>query len=154
MAPPKTPNAPRGTVLGGATNGVVRFRIRGVPMPKVVLEFVKDNLLVLRKLLRDRRMKEQFGNGAEDRGTTQQQRQRQQEEEDDLDLVDGVDIHGDVYRKPTVRPEEFWTKFSEVGKTCSGEWHELADRIWAFGPRTVGGCLLVDARKGDVVRRS
>lgn len=147
MAPPKTPNAPRGTVHGSATHGVVKFTIRASPLPEEIVEFVQNNLLVLRKLLRERKLKDQ---SSEEKG--QEEQQQQKEEEEDDELIEGVSLHGEVIGKPTVKPEEFWSVFGEVCKKLGGEWEGIADRVWAFGPRTAGGCLLIDARKGEARR--
>ena len=78
MAPPKTPNAPRGTVHGSATHGVVKFTIRASPLPEEIVKFVQNNLLVLRKLLRERKLKDQ---SSEEKG---QEEQQQKEEEEDV----------------------------------------------------------------------
>ena len=70
----------------------------------------------------------------------------QDKEEDDHER--SYDGSGETFRKPTVRPEQFWTALEEVCKKAGGDWDKgIVDRIWAFGPRKAGGCLLVDARK-------
>lgn len=134
MMPPKNPNVPRGTVQGSSAQSVITFRIRASPLPRPILEFIQDNLLVLRKILRERKLKDQSASPDQDYS--------KQDEEDDL--IEGVNIHGEVFRKPTVRPDEFWTALDAVCKKSSAEWHNLADKVWAFGPQTAGGCVLVD----------
>ncbi len=71
----------------------------------------------------------------------------------DDELDEGVDLHGDVIRKPTTRRTIFgrrWRAFV-TNWVASGE--NLADKIWAFGPHSAGGCILVDARAGDAISR-
>jgi ribosome assembly protein 1 len=71
--------------------------------------------------------------------------------QDDQDLEAELDLQGDVVRRAgssSVRPEQFWDKFGEVCKSVGGEWAGLEEKVWAFGPRGEGGCLLVDAREG------
>jgi len=47
-----------------------------------------------------------------------------------------------------VKLENFWEGLKEVCQEVGGEWKELEETIWAFGPQGAGGCVLVDARKG------
>jgi ribosome assembly protein 1 len=71
--------------------------------------------------------------------------------QDDQDLEAELDLQGDVARRAgssSVRPEQFWDKFGEICKVVGGEWAGLEEKVWAFGPRGEGGCLLVDAREG------
>ena len=139
MAPPKTPGATRGTVHDSTTHGVVKFTIRAAPMPPALLNFLQDNLLVLRRLLSDRKRHEE---GVVDVSAI-----------DELDNVDGFDIYGDVIRKPTTRVENFWTALESVVKTLPPDLANLADKIWAFGPHSAGGCVLIDAREGGPYSR-
>ncbi|TDL17714.1 P-loop containing nucleoside triphosphate hydrolase protein [Rickenella mellea] len=135
MAPPKLPNAPRGTVNGASVHGIVNFTIRVVPLPSDILKFLQDNFTVLLKFQRDRGTREQESLLVGDEGST-------------TESDDEANIYGDVVRKPTVKPEDFWTALAQLCKDVGGEWVEVPDKIWAFGPRSVGGCLLVDGRKG------
>jgi hypothetical protein len=53
-----------------------------------------------------------------------------------------------MFRKPSVRPDQFWTGLEGVCKQIGGDWDKnVVDRIWTFGPHKAGGCLLIDARK-------
>lgn len=79
LAPPKTPNAPRGTIHGSSAHSVVNFTIHASPLPSPILGFIQDNLLVLKKILRERKLKEQYTSS--DVSATQ--------EEDDDDLEEG-----------------------------------------------------------------
>ncbi|KAL5520012.1 hypothetical protein ACEPAG_1672 [Sanghuangporus baumii] len=139
MMPSKNPNAPRGTVQGVSAHSVIKFRIRAAPLPLPILEFIQDNLLVLRRILRERKLKEQASSGDVNSS--------QQEEEDSL--MEGVSLQGDVFRKPTVRPDEFWTGLEAACRKAGPEWHNVVDRVWAFGPQSAGSCVLVDARNGS-----
>lgn len=126
MAPPKTPNTPRGTMKGTSSQQVVSFTVRAAPLPAALLEFILANIEVWKVLLHVRAM---------------QQGQKAREEEEDE-----VDISGGVVRKPTVTPEQFWDAFEAKCKEVGGEWRDIADRLWAFGPNKAGGCLLIDSR--------
>ncbi len=124
MAPTKTPNAPRGTIKGSSSQQVVSFTIRASPMPKPILEFILENLEVWRVLQHSREVKQ--GNAPE--------------------KDEQVENYGDVVRRPTVTPEHFWDTFAEKCKEAGGEWVNVADKTWAFGPQKAGACLLVDSR--------
>nr|GAT50613.1 predicted protein [Mycena chlorophos] len=126
MAPPKTPNATRGTMHGSSSQGIVNFTIRASPIPSIVLDFVLQNLSVLKSL-------QQTGKGATE------------EEAEDDDYAHVID--GTVVRKPTVQPEEFWDALSAKCKEAGGEWADITDRVWSFGPQGAGGCMLIDSRK-------
>lgn len=139
MAPPKTPNALRGTIYGQSAQSDIRFTIRAVPLPSPLLRFIQSNMSLLRRLGRDR------GRSHSSNDTTL--------DADDGDkegnLIEGAVLYGDVISKPTVRLEEFWSKLDEVCETLDAEWRGLSERLWAFGPRSAGGCILIDSRNSE-----
>ncbi|TFK40717.1 P-loop containing nucleoside triphosphate hydrolase protein [Crucibulum laeve] len=130
MAPNKTSGASRGTIRSVSALNIVTFTIRASPLPRLILDFVLDNIVTLKKLQYERRM--------------QQQGQEKATEEE---VHEGIDVYGDIVRKPTVKPENFWNALKEKCKEAGGEWEDITDRIWAFGPQNAGGCMLIDARK-------
>lgn len=149
MAPPKTPNAPRGTIHGSSAHSLAKFTIRAVPLPEEILSFLRDNLLVLKRLQQERKMQEQKSESSEaDNELQKNSSEHPQSNDDSMDLEEGVSMYGDVYRKPTVRIEEFWSKLDSLCKKAGPEWQDLSQRVWAFGPQSAGGCVLVDAREG------
>lgn len=123
MAPPKTPNQPRGTVLGSVQSGLVTFTIRAAPMPSSITSFLKANANTIKRIQRDRR-----SGKADD------------ESEAVTDVPEGAEV---------VTPEEFWPKFEQVLSEAGRDWAGLAEQIWAFGPRRVGPNLLVDRTPGS-----
>lgn len=123
MAPIKLPNASRGTIRGASIHGILNFTIRASPLPQVILEFILENIVTIKKLQVD------------------QQDHSQDEDEE------GVDMYGDIVRKPTVKPAQFWDALRLKCGEAGGEWEGIVDKIWAFGPQKAGGCLLIDARK-------
>jgi ribosome assembly protein 1 len=152
MAPPKTPNAPRGTVHGASAQNLVAFTLRAAPVPQAILDFLRDNASVLRRLLRERGARDERGTtaapvGGENGATTDQGVKGVAEvEEDEVD--EEADVQTDVVRAPTVKPEGYWAALDEVCKRAGGEWTGIAERIWGFGPHGSGACILVDARGG------
>ncbi|RPD62455.1 translation elongation factor 2 [Lentinus tigrinus ALCF2SS1-7] len=134
MAPPKTPNAKRGTMQGAAAQNLVKFTIRAAPLPAPILEFLLDNLAILRRMQQERKEGEGDGLNADD--------------EEGLEDVD-YDMQGEFIKKPTIKAEAFWPSLQEKCKEAGGEWTDIVERIWAFGPQRMGTCLLIDARSGQ-----
>ncbi|KNZ81299.1 Ribosome assembly protein 1 [Termitomyces sp. J132] len=131
MAPTKTPNALRGTIHGSSSSNIVKFTIRVSPLPKVILDFVLQNVSILKKLQHERRAKD---------SAEVHDKEEEQESEN----------YGEVVRKPSVGPEQFWEALQKVCEETGGEWADVTERIWAFGPQKAGGCLLIDNRKSGV----
>ncbi|KAJ7164628.1 P-loop containing nucleoside triphosphate hydrolase protein [Mycena crocata] len=130
MAPPKTPSASRGTVHGTSSQNIVTFTIRASPLPRAILDFILQNLVVLKNLQHERK----GGDSVAD---------------DEMEDEDGSNIDGNIVRKPTVNPEQFWDTLRAKCQDSGGEWTDIVERIWAFGPQNAGGCILVDARHSD-----
>ncbi|KAF7299201.1 hypothetical protein MIND_00868800 [Mycena indigotica] len=128
MAPPKTPNATRGTMLGTSSQGVVSFTIRASPIPRPILDFILQNLAILKTL-------QQTGKGSTE---------EQDGDDEQANIIDGT-----VMRKPSVQPEKFWTTLHEKCTQVGGEWIDVVERIWSFGPQNAGGCILIDSRKSS-----
>ncbi|KAH7926455.1 P-loop containing nucleoside triphosphate hydrolase protein [Leucogyrophana mollusca] len=131
MAPPKTPNAPRGTIKGAGSQNLVTFSIRAAPLPEGILHFILQNLTTLR-ILQQGRQSSQIASSAET---------------DDSIEGDQYGAQGNVVHTPSVKPGQFWDALKDKCKLEGGEWSDLTDKIWAFGPQGAGGCMLVDARK-------
>ncbi|THV03832.1 P-loop containing nucleoside triphosphate hydrolase protein [Dendrothele bispora CBS 962.96] len=135
MAPPKTASSPRGTIKGSSAQGIVNFTIRASPLPRLILEFILKNALILKKLVQERR----GGDGGE----------TEYEQADDLAANND---RGDIIQKSDVKPDQFWSELERVCKEAGGEWEKVPEKIWAFGPQKVGGCILIDARKSGGVQ--
>lgn len=135
MAPIKTLGAPRGTIKGSSALNIVQFTVRAAPIPAVILDYILENVSILKKLQREYTAK-QAG---------------KQEDEIEAQEEEVQDHHGDVVRKPTATKEKFWTLLEEKCKEAGSEWDGISDKVWAFGPQKAGGCLLVDARKPNAL---
>jgi ribosome assembly protein 1 len=136
MAPPKTAGASRGTMHATGHQNLVSCTIRATPLPEPIVDFLRNNLAVLRRLQYERAAVEAHTTvgGGEERDA-------------ELDEAEQFASTGDIVRVPTVRSESFWDTLFEICKTCGGEWASVVDTIWAFGPHGAGECLLIDARK-------
>lgn len=130
MAPTKTPNSPRGTIIGSVQSGLVTFNIRAIPLPEEITSFLIVNEINLKKLHRDSR---RTGGSKID-----------EDDEDldgDIESIDGV---------APVKLEELWSTLEEMLNAAGKEWIGVADQIWAFGPRRVGPNLLIDRTTGSL----
>ena len=136
MAPPKTPNAKRGTIHGAAAQNLAKFTVRAAPLPAPLLEFLLDNLAILRRMQQERKAGEGDVEGFSI-------------DDDEAPVDEDYDIQGEYIKKPTIKAEQFWPALHEKCKEAGGEWVDIADRVWAFGPQRVGTCLLIDARSGQ-----
>lgn len=132
MAPPKTPNAPRGTVRGSSSGEQVAFQIRALPLPAEITDFLLNNASVLRGLQHELMIKSN------------------EDSTGDRVTEETAHLQDDVVRTATVRSDHYWTGLEEVCAKLGGEWTKLADTMWASGPQGAGGCVLVDARKQDI----
>ena len=136
MAPPKTPNAKRGTIHGAAAQNLAKFTIRAAPLPAAILEFLLDNLAILRRMQQERKAGEEDGEAPAG-------------DEEDGHTDEDYDVQGEYIKKPTIKADQFWPALHEKCREVGGEWGDVADRILAFGPQRMGTCLLIDARSGQ-----
>ena len=138
MAPPKFGGTKRGQVVASSSHGLLKFTIRATPLPKKIWDFLQGNLAILRRMLQENKSREE---GASEEAVPS-------DEIGEGDEADEVDLQGEIIKRPTVRPEEFWTVLQQKCTEAGGEWASVVERLWAFGPQRAGTCVLVDAR-GD-----
>ena len=131
MAPPKTPGYPRGTVHGASFQNLVTFTIRAVPIPDIIVDFLRSNLAVIKRLIMDSTRTD---------GTTSE------EVEDEAEKAATT---GDILCVPTVCPGRFWDVLQARCQEAGSEWAGIVDDIWALGPHGAGDCLLIDYRQGQ-----
>ncbi|AAW40646.1 hypothetical protein CNBA0330 [Cryptococcus deneoformans B-3501A] len=131
MAPPKTTGAPRGTINGTVINGLVKFRLRAMPLPEGVETFLLSQQGAISKML----VRERDGKEGE-------------EETDVQEGAEGQSGEGEVpegqQEARQLSPEEFWTELERLLNKAGGDWAGAADRVWSFGPKRVGANLLLD----------
>lgn len=131
MAAPKLANAARGTARGSSSQGVVDFTVRAIPLPPVLLEFILDNIVTLRKMIHNRI----------DKTSTSET------DEGGITDSESSDIQGDVLKKPSMTADRFWPALEDKCREAGSEWENIVNQIWAFGPQSAGGCILIDGRK-------
>ena len=121
MAPPKTAGAKRGTIRGAAAHNLLNFTIRAVPLPQPIFDFVRENLVLLRRMQQERKSSED-----DQESTRVDQTDGVEHEEED---ADEMDLQGEVLKRPTVRAEEFWNVFEEKCKGLGAEWADVPEQI-------------------------
>ena len=122
MAPPKTKDASRGTVLGTVLSGLVDFTLRAAPLPSAITDFLLSHTSSMANML--------------------SQREHDVEEDERSDARDAVE--GTQERGRTLTSEQFWAELESLLHNIGGEWTGAADRVWGFGPRRMGANLLLD----------
>lgn len=134
MAPPKTKDAPRGTVHGSLFNGLVTYTIRAVPLPEKIFEFLQANMSTIANMLTQ--------NQSEDGGVTI---------DEDRDASDGASHETGQVRVLT--SEQFWNELESLFAKAGLDWSGAADRIWTFGPKRIGPNLLLDPAGKNKLRQ-
>ncbi|OXG24510.1 ribosome assembly protein 1 [Cryptococcus neoformans Tu401-1] len=131
MVSPKTAGAPRGTINGTVLNGLVKFRLRAMPLPEGVETFLLSQQGAISKML------------VRERGD--------KEDEEETDVQEGTEGGSAESEGPEgqqearqLSPEEFWTELERLLNKAGGDWVGAADRVWSFGPKRVGANLLLD----------
>lgn len=135
MAPPKTADAPRGTISGQVQGGLVQYTIRARPLPAEITAFLIANAETLKRLAqRERELLsgEATANGADDVG-------------EDISTEQSGDGAAQLV---TLNPAEFWRQLEGLFTKAGKDWQGVSSRIWAFGPRRIGPNILVDSLPG------
>jgi ribosome assembly protein 1 len=129
MAPPKLEGAPRGTVeTSSVAGGTVKLRVRAVPLPTQVADFLLANTRTIKRLLqRDR----QHDTGAAAVA--------------EADQEEGQQSQGSGQAKE-VKMDVFWEKLTNLLESSGSQWKNVVDQIWSLGPRKVGPNILIDSR--------
>jgi ribosome assembly protein 1 len=136
MAPPKTKDAARGTMVGSVLNGVVTLTVRARPLPAEVTQFLIHNMETVRRVAqRERELTagiDASGPGFED--VTADSASAQQ-----------GDAGGQIAQ---MSPTEFWKQLDALFSKAGKEWTGITSKIWTFGPRRIGPNILVDNLPG------
>lgn len=134
MKPAASKELGRGTVIATTTSKQVTIRLRVLPLPAEVTEYLGKNTTAIKRLYSDRQAAEK---GIE------------VDEQEDIDdsLVDATKI---------LSLPEFKKQLQEVFAGVKGQrdvWANAVEQITAFGPRRTGPNLLIDATKDAICGR-
>lgn len=137
MPPPKTKDAPRGTMNGSVLNGVVTFTVRARPLPAEVTKFLINNMDTVRRVVQHERELTSGGDtsapGIED--VTAESASAAQQGDAGASIAQ-------------MNPAEFWKKLDALFAKAGKDWTDVSSRIWSFGPRRIGPNILVDHLPG------
>ena len=133
MAPPKTSGAPRGTVTNTVLS-IVTYTIRALPLPPAIYEFLSSHIATIAKVASQQRQEElPEGDEIDDDGLI------------DVDATTGEQTQAQAQEEArAMSTDQFWAELERLCAKAGGDWSGAADRIWAFGPKRVGTCLLLD----------
>lgn len=140
MKPPANKELGRGTVIAVTPSKQVSVRLRVMPLPIEVTNFLIKNSAAVQKSYSQRQAEEKSKQGA---GTV---------EDSDSEDVD-ADAALDTAR--ALSPPEFKKQLQELFAKAGQQdiWANAVDRISAFGPRRVGPNILVDNTKDNICGR-
>lgn len=138
MAPPKNPELGRGGVLAVSASKHMTIRLRVMPMPTAVTEFLTHQVGTIKRLHEQKRT------------TAESKSDVESVVADGAQQVDGAvaAAAGEVGEGNVLSLKEFRDEldkvFNEEIKEDKELWKNVVDRIIAFGPRRVGPNILVD----------
>jgi ribosome assembly protein 1 len=130
MAPVKNVGRPRGTIIGSLQSGLLTFVIRAIPLPESITSFLLANTTTIKRLHR-------LGASASSSSTIE-------DDQDDSNTNSSTSSGTGINKSLVAKPEEFWIKLEEICKTEGKEWKNVAEEVWAFGPKKIGANLLID----------
>lgn len=120
MHPSRSTLEARGRFAGSSVASLVNVTIRAALLPPKIVEFLQSHASTIANLMVER--------------------DASREEETRIEGVPNAS-EGNVH---VVGPKEFWIKLEALLKQAGGEWQDVADSIWAFGPKRVGPNMLID----------
>ncbi|KAJ5558800.1 Translation elongation/initiation factor/Ribosomal beta-barrel [Penicillium sp. DV-2018c] len=131
MAAPKNPELGRGVVLSVSPSKQLTLRLRVVPLPEAVTEFLTKQVGTIKQVQSEKR--------SETEGRT----------DTEAAVETAVDGTGEAPEGRILCKQEFREALAKVFNDEAREdkelWKDVVDRITAFGPRRVGPNILVDA---------
>ncbi|KAJ6037136.1 hypothetical protein N7540_001415 [Penicillium herquei] len=136
MAAPKNPELGRGTVLSVSPSKQMTLRLRVVPLPEAVTEFLIKQAGTVKQLQLQKRAEAIKSDEAASENATPV-------ESAEVDAANEA-LEGAVLSLNDFR-EELSKVFDEEVKEDKELWKNVVDRITAFGPRRTGPNILVDA---------
>jgi ribosome assembly protein 1 len=141
MKPPANKEFGRGTVIAISTSKQVSIRLRVLPLPAEVTEFLARNSSAIKRLYSEHQAAEQG------RQTNGEQNGAEQVDVDKDNLVDTSKI---------MSLEEFKKRLQKTFAVVKGQrevWSNVVEQITCFGPRRTGPNLLIDATKESICAR-
>jgi ribosome assembly protein 1 len=151
MNPPKDPALGRGRVEGLTTSKQVSVRLRVVPLPAPVTEFLVKHTGAVKRLYSERIAQEQERTTSSTNEETDPAADGEAISQQELEAEDTSAEAGQV-----LTTEEFKAgleKAFEEEKHEKEIWKDVVEKITAFGPRRVGPNLLIDATEDSICHK-
>jgi ribosome assembly protein 1 len=151
MNPPKDPALGRGRVEGLTTSKQVSVRLRVVPLPAPVTEFLVKHTGAVKRLYSERIAQEQERTTGSTNEETDPAADGEAISQQELEAEDTSAEAGQV-----LTTEEFKAgleKAFEEEKHEKEIWKDVVEKITAFGPRRVGPNLLIDATEDSICHK-
>ena len=140
MKPPANKELGRGTVIAVTSSKQVTIRLRVLPLPSQVSEFLSKNFRAIKRLYSDRQAEEKH-----EKSDAGQDSSEQEDIEDDL--IDSTKI---------LSLPDFKKQLQAAFESVKGQkeiWANAVEEITAFGPRRVGPNVLIDATHDKICGR-
>jgi ribosome assembly protein 1 len=145
MPPPKNKDLPRGTVIGVTSSKQVTVRLRVMPLPPSVTDFLEKNAGAIRRLYSEKKADEESKRGAmadaEEGSDGTDQNEVDEIPTNDAGLLSILDFR-----------EKLRAAFAEA-KGEESVWANVVEEIAAFGPRRTGPNLLIDVTEEGTCQR-
>ncbi|TPR07459.1 short chain dehydrogenase family protein [Aspergillus niger] len=143
MAPPKNPELGRGGVQTTSSSKQLTMRLRVVPLPAAVTDFISKHVGTIKRLQTEKRRAAETQSNEEEQpsnGTTTVESSQQME---------ASDATGEAREATSLSLKDFKQElaklFEDEATDDKGLWKDVVERITAFGPRRVGPNILVDS---------
>ncbi|GFG06313.1 ribosome assembly protein 1 [Aspergillus lentulus] len=139
MTPPKKPELGRGCVLAVSPSKQLTVKLRVVPLPEAVTDFISKNVGTIKRLQSEKRSAGETKSDAEASNGSLETTQQVESSDASGEAREGSQLPLKDFKKELTRI------FNEEVKEDKELWANVVDRITAFGPRRVGPNILVDA---------
>ncbi|KAL2048211.1 hypothetical protein N7G274_000122 [Stereocaulon virgatum] len=144
MPPPKNKDLPRGTVIGVTSSKQVTVRLRVIPLPPSVTDFLEKNARAIRRLYSEKKAAEESKRGSA--SNAEESTDADQNEADELPANDPGLLSILDFR------EKLRAAFAEA-KGEESVWAHIVEKIAAFGPRRTGPNLLIDVTEEETCQK-
>ncbi|KAI9803194.1 MAG: hypothetical protein M1825_001985 [Sarcosagium campestre] len=134
MAPPKSKDLPRGTVVANTASKLVSTTVRVRPLPADVTDFLHKHAGAIKKLYLE----------SVDETKRSENQEQEQDDETTVEIPENLTV------------SDFKAKLKalfDAEKVDREVWTDVVENIAAFGPRRSGPNLLIDSTKSKCCRR-
>lgn len=137
MAAPKNPDLGRGCIPSDSPSKQLTIKLRVIPLPAEVTEFLNKNIGTIKRLQSKKRSKIDHKSVTDYAGES---------------LESQEDVNSKSEERNVLSPEDFQKELRGIFDEAKEKevWQNVVDRIIAFGPRRVGPNILIDATVASI----